>query len=129
MADFKLGILGSEVTLPVTMSATEMPIEAEDAVEETEMMDGTFKYNIKPHTRRTFPLDWDNLTGTECDTLDAILADQAAGSTLNYINGYIGLAAGVSVVIASCPGRILKVPTSGRTTPRFLYSMTLKEVG
>jgi len=127
MADFKLGIAGSEYDLP-TGVAEELPSEASDRFVEAEMQDGSFVYNAKEKCRRTWAIDFggeNGITGTDCDTLDAIAA---LGVELNYINGYQGLAAGVSVVCLNWSGRRLIVETSGLTTPRYRGTMVLKEV-
>ena len=126
MADFKLGILGSESTLPDLRyePGAELEADAEEAVVESEMMDGTFSYDIKPTTRRTWPLEWTELTWTEIETLATIAALK---QELNYINGYIGLT-GTTVVVAHYSGPILMLETSGQTTPRYRARMVLKEV-
>lgn len=126
MADFKLGILGSESTLPDLRyePGDELEADAEEAVVETEMMDSTFSYDIKPNTRRTWSLEWTELTWAEIETLATIAALK---QELNYINGYIGLT-GTTVVVAYYSGPILMLETSGQATPRYRARMVLKEV-
>lgn len=127
MADFKLGVAGSEYDLP-TGVAEELPSSASDRFGEAEMQDGSFVYGAKPKRRRVWVIDFggeEGIPGTDCDTLDTI---EALGVELNYINGYMGLAAGVSVVCFNWSGRQLIEKTSGLTTPRFRGTMVLKEV-
>lgn len=121
MADFKLGIAGSEVDLP-TCVAEELTTEAEESVEEEEMADFTWNYNHKENVRKTWPIEFTDLTATEATVLDGLHALQ---QELNYINGYMGIT-GEAVVIASWSGRILIVDTSGLTTPRYRGTMVLK---
>lgn len=121
MADFKLGIAGSEVDLPACV-ADELATEAEEAVEEEEMADHTFNYNFKENVRQTYPIEWTDLTAAEATVLDGL---DALKQELNYINGYMGIT-GAAVVIASWSGRILIVDTSGLTTPRYRGTMVLK---
>jgi len=124
LADFKLGVAGSESSLP-TCVVDELPCESADSFVGAEMADGSLRYNAKTKSPRTWTLEWDQLTSAECDTLDTIAALK---TMLNYINGYQGLAAGANVICANWTGRVLKVPTSGLTTPRYRGTMTLKEV-
>ena len=124
MADFKLGVAGSESSLP-TCVVDELPCESADSFIGAEMADGSLRYNAKEKSPRTWTLEWDQLTSAECDTLDTIAALK---TTLSYINGYTDLAAGASVVVSNYSGPILKVKTSGLTTIRYRATMTLKEV-
>ena len=125
MASFKLGIAGSEYDLP-TCVADELTVEREDLVEEAVMAGGYKRYNVKDAAPRTWPIEFDWLTAAEVTTLDTIAA---LGVTLNYINGYQGLAAGVAVVVKSWPkGATLITNTSGLATPRYRGTMVLGEV-
>ena len=126
MADFKLGILGSETTLPDILyePGDELQADAEDSVEEDEMMDGSFRYDFKENVRRTWPLEWADLTWAQIGTLAGIAALK---QELNYINGYMGIT-GATVVVAHWSGAILILETSGLAAPLYRASMTLKEV-
>jgi len=124
MADFKLGILGSELDLPRNLDGDDLGPDPEDAVEEAEMMDGTFKYNIKPHVRQTWTLEFKDLIQTECDTLNTI---DGYKTTLNYINGYLGIT-GTTVVVAYYSGPRVIISRAGLAVPRFNATMVLKEV-
>jgi len=122
MADFKLGLLGSELTLPDRVS-DELPTDSDEATTETEMLDGSVDYDVKENVRRTWPLEWDDLIWSEIATLNTIAAYK---QELNYINGYMGIT-GATVVVAYYSGPVLIVNTSGRADPRYRASMTLKE--
>ncbi len=106
MADFKLGVSGSESNLP-TCVVDELPCDSPDAIVSAEMLDGSVRSNAKTYVPRTWTLEWDWLTSTECDGLDTLSALKVA---LNYINGYQGLAAGVTVKV--------KKPFQRYCTPR-----------
>jgi hypothetical protein len=123
MADFKLGISGSELDLPLGV-AEELPTEAEDSVQDARMQDSSWRYDFAEKTRRTWRIEFVELTAAGCATLDTI---DGYKKILNYINGYQGLAAGVAVVVASWSRPTLKVTTSGLTTIKYRGTMVLKE--
>lgn len=122
--DFKLGVSGSESDLPLCV-VDELPCDSPDNVVSAEMLDGSVRSNFKTYVPRTWTLEWDWLTSTECDTLDTLSALKVQ---LNYINGYQGLAAGVAVKVKKPFQRTLIVSTSGLTTMRYRGSMVLEEV-
>lgn len=121
--DFKLGVSGSESNLP-TCVVDELPCDSPDAVVSAEMLDGSIRSNFKTYVPRIWTLEWDWLSSTECDGLDTISALRVP---LNYINGYQGLSAGVTVRVKKPFQRTLIVSTSGLTTIRYRGSMVLEE--
>ncbi len=126
MADFKLGLSGAESNLPLGV-AEELPTDSDEAVEEYRCSDGSYKYAFKEHVRRTWTIEFTEITAAEIATLDGIYAIKA---TLNYINGYDASipVGGVSVIVSNYSGPRLITNTSGLATPRYNATMELKEV-
>ena len=77
MADIKLGLSGSEVTLPVVNSIlgspAEMPVGYNKQVDKATMLDGSTRFNNKSYSPRTFSLAWAMLTAAEIATIQALV--------------------------------------------------------
>jgi hypothetical protein len=90
MADIKLGLSGTEITLPQPQarygSTPGMPVETIKQVERVTMQDGTTRYNTKSYHPRSFsPLVWEQLTAAE---LAPIETEVNRNVRLRYQNNY-----------------------------------------
>ena len=70
MATKKLGISGSEVTLPATLTLS-LPVRHRKQLESQEMADGSLRYNIKS-SRKEWWLTWTKLTKAQLDVLTTL---------------------------------------------------------
>jgi hypothetical protein len=126
MADIKLGLSGSEVTLPpISWTAgqpPELPKTSSKAVEMARMIDGSFRVAIYKN-KHSWTLSWGNLTAEQLSTLETI---NGYSAVLRYQNGWIGTT-WYNVVITDFRSS-LKVETLHRPIKRFTATMQLREI-
>jgi len=128
MAAIKLGLLGSEVTLPEIKyapgSGIDLPFNCAKNVDEVSMLDGSSNFNIMANHPRSFPLEWDELTWAEVVTiLDVCVLEQE----LSFINEYVDSVAYPVVVLDY--GFTPIAETTGQTTILYRFRLELKGTG
>ena len=146
MSDIKLGVSGSQTTLPKICwqagSAPGMPYNVDKGVEEIRMLDGSTRFNFTQHQAGSFTLEWDGLIYSQVSSLLAVVA---LNEQLVYTNEYIyvpgskygsfkygdgthyGLGDGNHNVVVTDFGYSLKAGTV-TSTAKYTFSITLKEV-
>jgi len=75
MADIKLGLAGSEVTLPVPCAPggrVRMPVGRKKQADRATMSDGTTRFNSKSYHPKTFSHDWGRLSAAELAPLQTL---------------------------------------------------------
>jgi hypothetical protein len=72
MAEKKLGLLASEVTLPPTLTI-ELPVDLQKQIDKQTVSDGSFRWNFKK-THRAWSLNWVKLTKAQLDVLTTLQA-------------------------------------------------------
>ena len=126
MADIKLGVSGSQTTLPKICwqagSAPDMPYNVDKGVEEIRMLDGSTRFNFTQHQAGSFTLEWDGLIYSQVSSLLAVVA---LNEQLVYTNEYIG--DGNHNVVVTDFSYTLKAGTV-TSTAKYTFSITLKEV-
>lgn len=123
MADFKLGVTGSEYNLP-TCVTEELGGERDDACDLIEMQDGSLQANFRTSVPKTHEINFDGMTLAEYQVLETI---HGLGQVLNYINGYKGIT-GEAVVVQNLSEPSLIVETSGDATPLFRATLILRKL-
>ena len=128
MAAIKLGILGSEVTLPdikyAPGSGIDLPFNCAKNVDEVSMLDGSSNFNITANHPRAFPLEWDELTWAE---VTALLNIVTLNQELSFINEYVDSIAYPVVVLEYSYTPIAE--TTGQTTILYRFRLELKGTG
>ena len=89
MADIKLGLSGSEVTLPQPQARggvpPGMPVGYVKQMDRTTMADGSTRYNTRAYHPRTFSLSWEQLTAVQ---IAAIEVEIKRNVRLHYQNNW-----------------------------------------
>jgi len=129
MAVIKLGILGSEVTLPEMKyfpgGDVEIPTDCSKNVSEEKMLDGSSSFNIDSIHPRAFRLEWDELTWAEVEALQALVD---LNVELNYINEFTD-SVGYPVVVLTFSGPTPIAETTGQAAILYKFSIELKGTG
>ena len=93
MADIKLGLSGSEVTLPPCQARggvpPGMPVGYIKQIDRTTMADGSTRYNSKAYHPRTFSLSWEQLPVADITALQTLANHNVR---LHYLNEWISAA-------------------------------------
>lgn len=118
MADVKLGISGSEVTLP-TCIALSLPVDAGKAMGAATVSDGNTRYAFYARQRR-WQLTWTNLTAANLATLDTL---RGYNQTLRYQNAYESTTWYTVVITAFSHDSVCP----GQTTEYYTAQMTLEQ--
>lgn len=126
MADIKLGPSGSQVTLPTPIwpsgSAPDFPYEQESSAEESQMLDGSIRVNVKSYSPGTWTITWDGATWANVQT---IYGAAVLNAELVYTNEYTD-SVDHNVYVKS-RSYSLKGDTA-QTTARYVVSITLREI-
>jgi hypothetical protein len=126
MADLKLGISGSEVTLPQISwnagSPPGMPVTHNKTIDSARMSDGTVLYALFG-IKLEWTITWNNLTYTELSSLQTIHGYNVA---LRFQNNWDS-ATWYNVVILSFK-HDPKLDSFHRTTKRYTATIVLREL-
>ena len=128
MAVIKLGILGSEVTLPDIKYApgagVEIPTDCSKNISEEKMLDGSSSFNVDSIHPLSFTLEFDELTWAQVVTLRDICE---LNQELSFINEFTDSVA-YPVVILSW-GFTPIAETTGQAAILYKFSIELKGTG
>ena len=128
MADIKLGLEGSETTLPpiswIGDSAPDIPVGRKTSAERAEMLDGTARWNFKDKDMRTWSFEWARLTAAQVAAFKTLYDYRRP---LHFQNNYID-AYWAWVVITDLEIRP-RITTFLSAEPLYALSMTLEESG
>ena len=128
MAVIKLGILGSEVTLPDIKYApgagVEIPTDCSKNISEEKMLDGSSSFIVDSIHPLSFTLEFDELTWAQIVTLRGICE---LNQELSFINEFTDSVAYPVVVLSW--GFVPIAETTGQTAILFRFNLELKGTG